>query len=187
MGRIDEARQAWHDAGSAAPEPQMYSWWASMPAALGWADDPEGSVTSLESGIKNILETDENPYHTTLSLLGRMALRIGRDESLRVAADALRILARDANDSPVGIHARHCEALLDADRARAALTVAGIAAEFEAVEHRLAAADAYADAAWLAERGGSPNDDFARRAASLYTACSAVPLLEPLPIAASGA
>jgi len=180
MGRLDEARQAWHDAREGPQEPQMFSLWASMPAALGWADDPQQSVTDLESGVRRIVKAGDNPYHTTVGLLARMALRIGRHDALRFAADTLSALGEN-HYSPVGIHARHASALLDPDRARAAATVAAIAAEFEGAEHRLAGADAWADAAWLAQRAGIPADEWAGRAAALYAACSAVPLLEPLP------
>lgn len=186
MGRREEAQQAWRDVGGLAPEPQMLSWWASMPAALDWSDDPAASVTRLESDIANIIELGDIPYHTTSQLLARMALRIGNPDALRAAADAIRSLAGDADDTPVGMHARQASALLDPDRAGAAKTVALIAEEFESVGHRLAAADAFADAVWLAERAGTPTDEFNRQAASIYAACSAVPLLEPLPVTASG-
>lgn len=84
------------------------------------------------------------------------------------------------------MHARWAAVLLDPDRAAAARSVAEIAAEFEAVEHRLPAADAYADAAWLGQRAGIAVDEWAGRAAALYAACSAVPLLEALPVTVAG-
>jgi len=102
-----------------------------------------------------------------------------------VAANSLRGLAAGASDSPVVAHAEWASALLEPDRTLAAERVAQTAARLEAMEHRLAAADAYADAAWLAQRAGTPAGEWAGRAAVLYAACSAVPLLEALP--ASGA
>jgi class 3 adenylate cyclase/tetratricopeptide (TPR) repeat protein len=178
MGRLNEARATWEEVRSDEIEPQHHSRWASLPAALGWADDPEAGVAAMRVAA-------EYDYRTT-ALLARMALRTGHDDALRFAADSLHELAGDAGDSPAAMHARWASALLGPDRAAAARSVAEIAAEFEAVEHRLPAADAYADAAWLGQRAGIAVDDWVGRAAALYAACSAVPLLEALPVTVAG-
>lgn len=175
-GRLDEARDIWREIQDDEPEPQDLSRWAYLPAALGWADDPHRSVDHLQAAVgRNEL------YHTTVSLLARMALRTGRDDALRVAANSLRGLAVGTSDSPSAAHAEWASALLRPDRAQASERVAQVAATFEAMEHPLAAADAYADAAWLAHRASVPVDEWADRAAALYAACSAVPLLEARP------
>jgi len=117
-------------------------------------------------------------YYTTLSLLARMALRIGRDDALRTAASSLADQASGFPDSPFAVFARCASAMLEPDRAAAANLVAAMAGEFEAMDLRLAAADAYADAAWLAERAGIPSAEWTARAEDIYDACSAIPLLD---------
>ena len=94
MGRLNEARATWEEIRSDKPEPQHRPRWASLPAALGWADDPGSGVAAMRA-------TAEYGYHIT-SLLARMALRTGHHDGLRLAADSLldELLVRDAGDSP---------------------------------------------------------------------------------------
>lgn len=66
-------------------------------------------------------------------------------------------------------------------------TQCGLALEAGAMGHPLQAADAYADAAWLAVRAGGAGEDWSARATILYAACSAVPLLGAVVAAASPA
>lgn len=176
MGRLDEARSLWQEIKNVEPEPQDVSWTASVPAALGWRGDPAASVAIIEKAAGGTVEL----YHTTLLLLARMALRIGRDGSIRTAAAALEAQARAGASSPTARSAKWAAALTQDDRAAAADTVAGLAAELEAMGHPLQAADAYADAAWLGVRAGGAGEDWSARATALYTACSAVPLLGPV-------
>ncbi|MCA1588349.1 MAG: hypothetical protein LC744_06785, partial [Chloroflexi bacterium] len=175
MGRLGEARQVWEEIKDDAPEPQAMSWWASIPAALGWSQDPAGSVGIIEKAAGGDLDL----YHTALMLLARMAVRIDRDQALRIAASSLEEQASAIPGSPTALSARWATALALSDSAAAAGTVAGIAPELEALGHPLQAADAYADAAWLAERAGIQGGGWSEQAAALYAACSAVPLLDP--------
>jgi tetratricopeptide (TPR) repeat protein len=175
MGRLDEARVIWREIQAHEPEPQAVSWRASLAAALGWGDDPTASVDLLAAAA-----SETELWHTTLGLLARMALRAERLDALRVAATSLASQAEgSAPSSPYRRYARYAAGMLEPDRAAAARLVAATAVEFETIGHRLPAADAYADAAWLAERGHISADAWRERAAALYTECSAVPLLDP--------
>lgn len=176
MGRREEAREIWRQIEHDEPEPQAVSWWVSLPAALAWHDDPARSVDI----IAHVAPTQADLYHTTLVLLARMALRTDRADGLQAATANLDAQAARFANSPVARAARWARALASGDSAG----TADMARELEDAGYPLQAADAYADAAWLAERHGAPTQDWAARAAALYARCSAVPLLDPVPVAA---
>ncbi|MGH2429180.1 MAG: AAA family ATPase [Candidatus Limnocylindria bacterium] len=181
-GRLDEARRTWQLARETegAPEPQMIAWWASLDALMSWADDPPQSVARLVDAVADARRAGSvSDTERTARLLVRMALRSNDDDALRLGAGAIGEMAT-ASGSPVNAaHAAWLGSIADADPATGVTAVTRAAEQLEAMEHRLDAADAYADAALLAERAGLPSDDWRAQAARLYAAGSAVPLLDP--------
>lgn len=185
LGKVDEARELWtgarRDEGS--PEPQMISWWALLDAVMSWPDDPGQSLSILAAAVREATEADAlDQVRYAAGLLARMAMRTNDAEAARAADDAIRYVAKLWPTSLAATLTTWYTALADPDRAAGAAKAARAAEELAMMEHRRDAADAYADAAWLAERGGLPASEWRQRAAELYTECSAVPLLDPMPI-----
>ena len=181
--RVDEARATWAQARAeeASPEPQMVGWWTILDALFGWADDPHGSIARLIGGIADArtagaTEFILRPY----GLLARMALRAGDADAARVADEGIHETTEQASSDLEATQARWFTGLSDPDHAVAARQVATAAEELGSLDHRLDAADAFADAALLAERAGLEADEveWRRRADELYEACGAAPLLD---------
>jgi len=184
LGRVDEARETWARArrDEGAPEPQMISWWAILNAVMSWADDPQRSIAGLSASIDEAREagTTEGMGYAA-GMLARMAMRAGDLEAVRLADAAVRETAELVPTDRTATLTRWYTALADPDRAAGAARAADAGQELAATAHRREAADAYADAAWLAERAGLPADEWRGRADALYAECSAVPLLDWLP------
>ena len=108
-------------------------------------------------------------------------MRHGDTKALRLADAAVRETAALFATPLAATQAAWYTALADPDLAAGAAQAARAAEELASIGRRRDAADAYADATWLAERAGLPTDEWRRRAADLYAECSAVPLLDWLP------
>ena len=185
LGRFDEARETWQQANEAEPvrEPQDRADAAMLDAIFAWAEDPA-------QGIRRLRDADDArqagwPVYVfeILTTLGRMAVRAGDSDAAEYAA----AIVRDPRPGETfGIEAfsvatsSWIEGLANPDRAAGARAVAGAAATFEEYELPLRSADAYTDAALLAERGELPADAarWRARAEELYAPCSAVPVLD---------
>jgi tetratricopeptide (TPR) repeat protein len=184
LGRVEEARETWLAAkrGEGEPEPQMIAWWAINDALMTWADDPQQSIKRLSAGIGEARDAgapDNVAY--VAGLLTRMAMRAGDAEALRLADAAVRETAALFATPLAATRATWYTALADPNRTAGAAQAARAAEELASIGRRRDAADAYADATWLAERAGLPTDEWRRRADELYAECSAVPLLDWLP------
>ena len=185
LGRFDEARETWQQANEAEPvrEPQDRADAAMLDATFAWADDPA-------RGIRRLRDADDArqsgwPVYVfeILTTLGRMAVRAGDTEAAEYAA----AIVRDPRPGETfGIEAfidatsAWSEGLANPDRAAGARSAADAAATFEEYDFPLRAADAYTDAALLAERAELPEDAarWRARAEELYASCSAVPVLD---------
>jgi class 3 adenylate cyclase/tetratricopeptide (TPR) repeat protein len=184
LGRVDEARETWlaarRDAGT--PEPQMMAAWAVLDGLMTWAEDPERSIAGLSGAIGEAREADATDGVAIIARnLARVAMRAGNAEALRLAEAAVRETAGLLATSLAATRATWHTALADPDPAAGATNAARAAEELASIDHRLEAADAFADAALLAERAGLPSAEWRRRAEELYAECSAVPLLDWLP------
>lgn len=185
LGRFDEARDIWQQANEAEPirEPQDRADAAMLDAIFAWAEDPF-------RGIRRLRDADDArqsgwPVYVfeILTTLGRMAVRAGDTDAAEYAA----AIVRDPRPGETfGIEAfidatsAWSEGLANPDRAAGARSAASAAATFEEYQFPIRAADAYTDAALLAERAEQPEDAarWRARADELYASCSAVPVLD---------
>jgi hypothetical protein len=157
------------------PEPQVAAHYVLGLAWGRWPADPRGAM----DGVARWLEGGDGlklaRAIVSLELL-RMALRLSDPATLAIAAEA----HRGARLTPLsGLHAsqaRWVDALALDDR----LGVEGAATELERSGFRWAAADAWADAALMAARGGE-GSKAGQRASELCVAMGLHPLLGPLP------
>ncbi len=171
---LELARQA-----TSVIEPQAAAYHSVFDALLLWPDDPSAAFRLLVAVFDS---PDVAPFSfiDTAPLAGRMAVRIGDVSSLARAAEMYQDVAARCTGPVRELQRRWLQALTDEPSAGGA-TLRAVAAEYEAIDYPLPAADAYADAALLARRAGlDPTGDEAA-ARRLYTACSAVPWLGELP------
>ena len=185
LGAYDESQAIIGAWGDVEPELQAQTGAAIVRAALAWRADPQRATAQLLGDLQRAQMMDHyGPKH-----LARMAVRVGHREALEWAIESMNGFASGAPDSPIGTLATWVGALADADDdpGRAADDVARAGQQLEERWGlRLFAALAYADAAWIAARAGLPDaDERRRRAAEAHSAIGAVPLLEPLPMAAA--
>jgi len=160
-------------------EPQAAVYYSMFDALFLWPDDPSGACRLLAQALDS---TDIAPVTVIYGapIVARMALRIGDASSLASAAGRFVDVAARCSGPIRALQRRWMEALTGEPAASCAV-VRAVADEFAAIDYRLPAADAFADAALLARRAGlDPTGDEAA-ASRLYTACSAVPWLGELP------
>jgi class 3 adenylate cyclase/tetratricopeptide (TPR) repeat protein len=185
LGRFDEAREAWRVANEAEPvrEPQDRADAAHLTAVFTWAQDPERAIRLLLDAV-DTRQSGWPPYVFEILIhAGRMAMRIGDAES---AAAAAAIARQPRPGEGFGIEGvaeaaiNWADGLASSDHASGARSVASAAVVMEQRRLQIRAAEAYADAALLAERGGQPADAarWQQRAEEIYASCSAVPVLE---------
>ena len=187
LGRFDEAREAWQVANEAEPlrEPQDRADAAGLTAMFAWAEEPQRAIRFLlDAG--DARQSGWPPYvFEVLINLGRMAMRVRDAEA---ATSAATIINEPRAGEGFGIEeiadaaTAWADGLADPNPAAGAQAVTSAAALLEKQQLRLRAADAYADAAILAERAGE-HAEAARwqaRAEAIYASCSAVPVLDRL-------
>jgi tetratricopeptide (TPR) repeat protein len=185
LGRFEEARDAWQRANDAEPvrEPQDRADATMLDAIFAWADDPHRAMQRLRNA-DDARQAGWPAYaFQIMATLGRMALRVGDAET---AAYAARIIRTPGPTQAFGIEDFHAASiawsggLIDPDAAAGARAVASAATVFEKHRFPLRAADAYTDAALIAERAGQRQDAarWQARADEIYASCSAVPVLD---------
>jgi class 3 adenylate cyclase/tetratricopeptide (TPR) repeat protein len=157
--------------------PEAPGWDSAWNAYVRWPDDPHGALALLAERAAGALA--DTVILTGLPL-ARMALRVDDRVVLEQTVGSFTGVAAGC-DGPVRVaQARWFAGLLGSpDRAVAAIAAA--AEDLEAVDAQWPAADAYADAALIAERGGIDAGPYLAAARRLYDACGIVPLLGPLP------
>jgi hypothetical protein len=162
-------------------EPQAIIYEALLDALIEWPADPT-------TAARRIAAAAESPDAAPASLLEaapagiRMALRADESTAMRALIERFLRVADRCTGPVVEIQRRGFRALLEAP-AEALPELAEVAAAFEGIDYPLLAADAWADAAFIAERLGRPDDvqTCVAKARALYEACSAIPPLGDVP------
>jgi class 3 adenylate cyclase len=168
-------------------EPQAIIYEALMDALLEWPMDPS-------TAARRIPIAAGSPDIAPASLLDaapvgiRMALRA--DESaMRPLIESFQRVAEGTSGPITQLQRRWFGALLEAPDVALA-EILEVATGFEAIDYPLQAANAWADAALLAQRIGRSEEAgvLAANAQALYAACSAMPLLgdDPPGVAPAG-
>jgi tetratricopeptide (TPR) repeat protein len=159
-------------------EPQSAISEVEIDALFLWPDEPARAARLLADALGSPAIAQASIIDTAPGAI-RMALRT--DDQDLVARDVRAFLAVAARATgPVrALQRRWFEGVLAADP-RGIADIRGVAAEFEALDYPLPAADAYADAALLASRIGDDPGPDRRHAADLYERCGAIPRLEVL-------
>jgi len=185
LGRFGEAREAWRVATEAEPvrESQARADAAALDAIFAWAEDPARAIGLLLDAA-DARQSGWPPYvFEVLINAGRMAMRVGDVES---AAAAAAIVRQPRPGETFGIEQvadasiAWADGLANPDPAAGGRAVASAAVILEKLQMPVRAADAYTDAALLANRAGLGADAarWQARADELYASCSAVPVLD---------
>ena len=162
-------------------EPQAIIYEALMDALIEWPLDPT-------TAARRIAAAAESPDAAPASLLDaapvgiRMAFRAEETAAIRALAERFLAVADLCTGPVVEIQRRGVRALL-ATPAETLPELAEVATDFERIEYPLLAADAWADAAFVAHRLGRAEEvqTYADKARALYEACSAMPMLGDAP------
>ncbi|HVQ23416.1 MAG TPA: AAA family ATPase, partial [Candidatus Saccharimonadia bacterium] len=178
-GAIADLAQARTIEGQA--EPQAIIWEALMDALIEWPSDP---VTAA----RRIQVAADSPDAAPASLLEaapagiRMAFRADESTAMHALSERFLHVADRCTGPVVEIQRRGFRALLEGPT-EAIPELASVATAFERIDYPLPAADAWADAAFIAERLGRAEDAQAcvAKARALYEACSAIPMLGDVP------
>ncbi len=159
----------------------MIGTWAVMDALLSWKTDPRASIALLRRAIDDAVAAAADDQVLYVSgPLARMALRLNDEDALRIAVESIGSIVASWPTPSRSAQAARVAAFRDADPAAAAARSAEAAERLRGLGRTLEAAEAYADAAFLAARAGRANDAWEERAAALYAECSAVPVLDVL-------
>jgi len=163
------------------PEPQSVIYRAMFEALFRWPDDRAEATRAMVAAIAT---ADAAPASLldTAPMAIRMAFRAGDVASLTEALAAFMLVSARSMGPVRQLERRWLSALVR-DPSDALPELVEVAEAFEAIDYPLPAANAWADAALLAERLGRADDvlDFAARAQGFLAACSAVPLLGDVP------
>ena len=171
---LELSRQA-----SSVIEPQAAAYHSVFDALFLWPDDPSAAFRLLVAVFDSPDVAPVSVIDTT-PLAARMAVRIGDVPSLARAVEMYLDVAARCTGPLRELQRRSLQALTDEPGAGGA-ALRAVAAEYEAMDYSLPAADAFADAAILARRAGlDPTSDEAA-AGRLYAASNAVPWLGELP------
>ena len=189
MGRLADARRTWDAilATEREPEPQMAVWWDVLRALSEWDEAPHTSVERLAATIRqSIGPASEWSSRAGLSiacrLLPRMGLRIGNASGVALGLAKLREMeAAGASRPLVAAWVRWMSPFEELASAETVGRIQAASDELEQMGMPLHAADALADAGLLARRAGVSAEEIEGRAARLYEACSALPVLGILP------
>lgn len=185
-GRFEEARAAWDrvNAGAYDTEPQGLGRKIVLESLFAWARDPASGIAVLRDGVERLREAKAEHGLLFVAIhLGRMGLRMDDvDATADAAALGAEYLARDETNQFSASLARWLTALADrSGDPAAAHEVASIAADLEQRNWGLMAANAFTDAALLADRLGlAERDEWSARAEAMFRATSAVPSLDAL-------
>jgi tetratricopeptide (TPR) repeat protein len=185
-GRFDEARAAWDrvNTGAHDTEPQGLGRKFVLESLFAWARDPASAIAVLRDGVERLREAQAEHGLLFIAIhLGRMGLRLDDAEATAEAAVlGAEYLARDETNHYAALLARWLTGLADrSGDSAAAHEVASIAADLEQRNWGLMAANAFTDAALLADRLGlAERDEWSARAEALFRTTSAVPSLEAL-------
>ena len=179
QGAIDDHAESRTVAGQAEPQAVIYD--ALMDALIEWPSNQTNAA-------RRIAVAAESPDAAPASLLDaapvgiRMAFRADESAAMHALAERFLRVADRCTGPVVELQRRGCRALLEAP-AEALGELTEVATAFERIDYPLPAANAWADAALIAERLGRSDDvvAFADRARALYAACSASPLLGDVP------
>jgi hypothetical protein len=160
-------------------EPQATLYYTVFDAVFMWPDDPIAACRLLFAALQ-LPDIALPPLLDAAPIAARMALRVG-DASSLAGSTGIFLDAAARCSGPIRALQRRSIGALTGDPSAGAVALRAVAAEFEAIDYRLPAADAFADAALLARRAGlDPTADEAA-ANRLYAACSVVPPLGELP------
>jgi hypothetical protein len=185
-GRFDEARAAWArvQADEHDTEPQGLAREYVLDSLFAWLDDPPSAIAILRAGIARVRERGGDQGLLFLAIhLGRMGFRLRDSDAIaEAAAAANEYLAMNPTSRLVISLTRWIEAMADQrGEATAAREVATAAADLEDQGWMLLAANAYTDAALLADRLGLPErDEWRARADAIYEGSAAVSVLDEL-------
>ncbi|HEY3524329.1 MAG TPA: hypothetical protein VGK63_11570 [Candidatus Limnocylindrales bacterium] len=159
-------------------EPQAEVFEPLWRAQRTWPSDPSNAIATLRSIVEPATS------HQTRELggrwLARMAFRSRDAAALEIGARATDEVARLSN-GPIRVLEGRWTRALAAASAEGSADLDRVATELEALGERLAAAEAWADAALAAARAGLDPDPALGRARELYAACQTFPILGPLP------
>jgi hypothetical protein len=178
-GAIADTQESRASQGQAEPQAVIYE--ALHDALVEWPSQPA-------SAARRIQVAAESPDAAPASLLDaapvgiRMAFRADEPTALQALVDSFLRVAERATGPVSELRRRWFRALLEGP-AVALPEVIEVATGFEAIEYPLQAADAFADAALIAERLGRIDEvrALAAQAQALYAACSGAPLLGDMP------
>jgi tetratricopeptide (TPR) repeat protein len=166
------------EALGATLEPQAAGMAAARAALRRWADEnaPEAAVEELARALEDLGGVGQVDAST---MLARMALRVGRSESVGLAAHRFLHVTASQTGPRRLLERRWVGAL--ADPAEAAVpAIEAAAAELDASGWRTLAAEAWADAALIAARAGMPSPAL-ERAIAIGEEIGLHPPLGPLP------
>ncbi|HJP72448.1 MAG TPA: adenylate/guanylate cyclase domain-containing protein [Candidatus Limnocylindria bacterium] len=187
-GRFDDARAVWERIQNTehVVEPQHAATEAVVDALLLWPHDPADAIRRIRDGIVTTREAMRGEGLDLLTFyLSRMGLKAGDADAVRDAA-ALADELPDAATVPFTTSlARWFRAVAREqagdDPAGAVREIVDAAEDLEAQGWRLLAADAFADATFLADRHRLPGgNEWSARARAIYESGSAVPVLDAL-------
>ncbi|MGI8702904.1 MAG: hypothetical protein ACR2JZ_00110, partial [Candidatus Limnocylindrales bacterium] len=140
-----------------------------------WSDDPLGATRALDERIPDAgANADTGAYW-----LARMALRVSDRTALQHAISIAERSWKGIDAGRPALEREWLRALGDPDGGDR--RVLRVAQELEALGYLYPAADAAADAALLAARGGRDPTEKLALADHLYAECEIVPPLGPLP------
>ena len=183
QGRDREAREMMADARTAdwSGEPQMLGMLSMVEALVMWETDPRQSIAGLRAALTGMREARiAEDLGKAAGLLIRMAVRIGDADAVSTGIEAVRAWSTMVSTPVARVVVAWHAALADADAGAGAKQVAAAAEQLVSIGHVREAADAYADAAWLAHRAGLDPTAWSARSAELYAQTSAVPVLGPM-------
>ena len=159
QGAIDDHAESRTVAGQAEPQAVIYD--ALMDALIEW---PSNQTTAA----RRIAVAAESPDAAPASLLDaapvgiRMAFRADESAAMHALAERFLRVADRCTGPVVELQRRGCRALLEAP-AEALGELTEVATAFERIDYPLPAANAWADAALIAERLGRSDDVVALR------------------------
>ncbi|MBA3779007.1 MAG: tetratricopeptide repeat protein [Chloroflexi bacterium] len=177
MGDADRAGQLHAEAQALEriAEVQAQAFHPVQAAWERWHSDPLGATRALDEGVPDAgPNADAGAYW-----LARMALRVSDRTALQHAISIAERSWKDIDAGRPALEREWLRALGDPDGGDR--RVLRVAQALEALGYRYPAADAAADAALLAARGGRDPAEALALADSLYAECEIVPPLGPLP------
>ncbi len=179
QGASDDLAEARTVEGQAEPQAIIYE--ALMDALIEWPSDPVSAARRMQVAA-------ESPDAAPASLLDaapigiRMAYRADEATALHALVERYLSVAERTTGPVRRLERRWFSALLEAPDVALA-QIKEVAAGFEAIAFPGQAADAWADAAWVAARLEDAEEAaaLAAKARALYAACSGVPMLGDMP------